>query len=112
MDVTCHDQESVRIVVPSGRLDSNTAPDFETALMGSIEETSAGVVIDFSQLDYVSSAGLRIFLMAAKRMKAASRKLSVCEMSNAIHDVFRISGFLPLFKVLPGRDEAVSAVKN
>ncbi len=102
----------INIVTPSGRLDSMTAPHFESELLTRTEQSTNGVIVDFTNLEYVSSAGLRILLMAAKRMKAASRKLILCGLSDSIHDVFRISGFLTIFTIVDSREEAIEKAKE
>ncbi len=112
MNVNSETVGDINIVTPSGRLDSMTAPSFESELLSRTEESTDGVIVDFTDLDYVSSAGLRIMLMAAKRMKAASRKLIICGLSDSIHDVFRISGFLTIFTIVGSREEAIEKAKE
>ncbi len=112
MNVNSETIGDINIVIPSGRLDSMTAPNFESELLSQIEASTKGVIVDFNGLDYVSSAGLRIMLMTAKRMKAASRRLIICGLSDSIHDVFRISGFLPIFTIVDSREDAIEKAKD
>ena len=98
----------VLVMAPAGRIDSTTAKDFENAALGEIAGGARSMVLDFAALDYISSAGLRVVLMAGKRLKAAGGTLVLCTLAPAIHDVFEISGFLNLFPVCPTRQEAVA----
>ncbi|MFP4154480.1 MAG: STAS domain-containing protein [Halothiobacillaceae bacterium] len=90
--------DDILVVRPEGRLDSNTAPDFEQYLLGKLEEQPR-VVIDFTGVDYVSSAGLRVLLMGAKRVRQGQGRLALCGLQDTIRQVFEISGFLTILEV-------------
>ncbi|MDF1791465.1 MAG: STAS domain-containing protein [Thalassobaculaceae bacterium] len=89
------------VMAPQGRLDSNTSPALESTLLERIEGGETQVSIDFSGVDYISSAGLRVLLMAAKRTGAAGGQFSMHSMAPEIREVFEISGFLTILKVHP-----------
>lgn len=95
---------------PTGRLDSNSTGNAEKIVIGRMDEGASRIVFDFSGLDYISSAGLRLILVAAKRVKAAGGKLAICNMKEHIRDVFEMSGFLSILTVCPDRAEAERAV--
>ncbi len=107
MNVTFESVGSAIIIDLFGRLDSANAASVEAELLARLAEGSGGVVIDFTRLDYISSAGLRIVLVVAKRMKQAGRKLVLTGFQSNIKDVFEISGFLNILDVAPSRAEAV-----
>jgi stage II sporulation protein AA (anti-sigma F factor antagonist) len=65
-------------------------------------------VLDFAGLDYISSAGLRMVLVVAKRLKQESGLLVLCGMQPHVHEVFDISGFLAILNVEPTRSEALA----
>lgn len=109
MNVTTNQLGNATIVAGSGRLDSNSSAAFEERLLKVINETAA-VVLDMSGFHYVSSAGLRVLLMAAKKSKAAGHKLALCGLTPEVRMVFDISGFLALFSIYPTREEAVVAL--
>ena len=67
-------------------------------------------VVDFSQLAYISSAGLRVLLMAAKRVKTENGALILCGMQDHIQEVFEISGFLQILTVAGTRQEAEAMI--
>jgi anti-anti-sigma factor len=88
MNVSEQTKNDVMLLGPQGRLDGNTSVDFEQLVMARIAAGSKRLVIDFSDLDYVSSAGLRVLLMTAKRLKADSGKLALCGLKEPIREVF------------------------
>lgn len=101
----------VAVLSPSGRLDSNTSKSFESELIPVVESGPGAVVVDLSNLQYVSSAGLRVLLVAAKRSKAGGGRLALSGMSDQIREVFDISGFSAIFTIFATRDEAVAALR-
>ena len=78
-----------------GRLDTITAPDFESALLNNSEGVSS-LVINCENLVYVSSAGLRVLLAAHKRMKGAMKLINVCEL---VMEVFEMTGFADIWVI-------------
>lgn len=95
----------------SGRLDSNNAAVVEQALLARIQEGHSRLVIDLTDLDYISSAGLRVFLLVAKKLRQQQGQLSLCNMSRSIKQVFEISGFTAILKVCDDFDSACDAVR-
>jgi len=104
--------ESPLIVAPEGRLDSNTSSGFEKDVREILAGGARRLMMDFSGLDYMSSAGLRIVLLAAKRMKAIGGKLVICGLNDTITEVFEISGFLASLNVVPDRPAALRALSE
>lgn len=100
----------VLVVSPTGRLDSGTAKDFDTLLAGRIAEGETSLLLDFTNLDYISSAGLRVVLLAGKRTGAGGGKTELCGLGSSIREVFEISGFLSIFKVYEDRAAATAAL--
>lgn len=79
----------------SGGLNTDTAPGFETTLAGAIASDWQMVVLDMRDLNYVSSAGLRVIFKAAKQLKTADRSLAVANRQPQIEKVFEILQALP-----------------
>lgn len=85
------------------RIDSSNAAELQDSLLGILNDNKPGkddrVVIDMSETTYISSAGLRIILMAYKKMKAAGTKFTLTHVCAGVLDVFDVtgmSGFLPM----------------
>jgi anti-anti-sigma factor len=95
-------------VVRPQRLDSVTTAVFERDLLRNIDSGATRVLIDFSKLDYISSAGLRSVLLAAKRIRASGGRMSLCSLNRQIAEVFDISGFSSILDIQPSYDTAVA----
>lgn len=109
LEITDENAGDVLVVSPAGRIDSRTAADFEAHVIGAIEGGALHLLFDFGRVNYISSAGLRVLLMAAKRLKGKSGKYAICAMSDPIRQVFEIGGFAKVVPIKGNRDEALSA---
>ena len=77
----------------SGRLDTITAPKLEEVLISELD-SAKHVELDFAELDYVSSAGLRVLLQGEKAAKAKGAQMTIVHASSAITEIFEMTGFL------------------
>jgi anti-anti-sigma factor len=82
----------------SGRVDSSTAADLQKELIAQIEQ-GLDVVLDFSELQYVSSAGLRVFLMGEKAAKSKDTVMKLINVSADIMEVFEMTGFANILNI-------------
>lgn len=98
----------ISVVSPQGRLDSVTTAMFERDLLKNIDSGATRLLLDFSKLDYISSAGLRSVLLAAKRIRASGGRMSLCSLNHQIAEVFDISGFSSILDIQPSYDAAVT----
>jgi anti-anti-sigma factor len=108
MNITTQEANGVTTVVFEGSLDTNTAPDAEAKLGELVNEGAAKILIDFSSLDYISSAGLRVLLVTGKKLGSSGGSMRLCNLNETVDEVFEISGFSTIFNVFPTLDEAVS----
>ena len=104
----CRDGGTLVLAV-SGRIDAVTAKLFETAVMSPVQTGVGPLVLDLERLKYISSAGLRIILLAAKQQKQNKAKFALCNLHNEVRDVFEISGFAKILDIHPSRAAAVAA---
>ncbi|MBW1982509.1 MAG: STAS domain-containing protein [Deltaproteobacteria bacterium] len=109
MEVTEKKQNSTSIFKISGRLDSNTSPQFEKQLLETIANGQKQIIIDFESLDYIASAGLRVLLKATKELKRSDGKIVLCSMRDYIKEVFDIAGFSTILPIVPTLDDALKA---
>lgn len=93
-------RDGVLLVQASGRLDSNTAVDLEGVLPARVKANKA-TILDLAEVAYVSSAGLRVLLIAAKAAKAGGNRLVLTGLSESVREVFDISGFSTIFTIEP-----------
>jgi anti-sigma B factor antagonist len=109
MDITELKQGNISTFKIQGRLDSNTSQTFEKRLLDAISEGIKYVIIDFKDLDYISSAGLRVILKATKTLKREDGKIMLCSMQDYVKEVFEIAGFDSFLPIVPTLDEALKA---
>jgi len=95
------------VVELKGKLDTGTAETTERLLL---ERTTGArqMVLDLSAVDYVSSAGLRVLLVVAKRLRAVGGRLILCAVQSQVKEVLDISGLSSVFPVCPSRAEALA----
>ncbi|MEO5373214.1 MAG: STAS domain-containing protein [Alphaproteobacteria bacterium] len=110
MEVTMSSNGPVLLVTIKGRLDGNTSPGLERDLLGRIQAGETTIVMDFADVDYVSSAGLRVMMVAAKRVRAAHGSVVLCAINDNVLEVLRLSGFHTFFRILPSVAEAMTDV--
>jgi anti-sigma B factor antagonist len=110
MEVTEESNGKATVVIAKGRLDSNTSKVLETRLTALASVPAAVLVVDLGQVDYVSSAGLRVLLIAVKKVKGGGGKLALCAIQPQVREVFDISGLSAVFSIHPERAAAVQAV--
>ena len=91
-------EEAKAVVALEGRLDTVTAPELESDLMGIIEGIDE-LVLDFAELDYISSAGLRVLLSAQKMMNKKEGAMKIINVKDVIMDIFDMTGFLDILTV-------------
>lgn len=98
------------VVAPVGRIDSTTSPALDAHLVALAKAGEHHVVIDFSRVEYISSAGLRVMLTLAKRTKEAKGRLALAGLGDSVRQVFELAGFLPLFSVEATAAEATARI--
>lgn len=87
------------VLALSGKLDGFSAPALETQTTRLIAEGAKRIVFDCSALDYISSAGLRVFLAAAKQLQTAGGRCGFAALSPETREIFRLSSFLELLEI-------------
>jgi len=110
MDISTRTQNDVTLVALAGSLDSNTSPQAQQALDGILSGGAKKLVVDFTGLDYISSAGLRVLLGAAKRLKGAGSALRLFGLNETVREVFQISGFSTILAVFATEADALEGL--
>ena len=105
MEIAEQHQDGVTVIAPAGRIDSTTSDAFERALGRAMDAGDRRLVVDFGAVEYISSAGLRVLLVAGKRVGAG---LVLCALTDPVRQVLDLAGFLPLFTIETSRDSAIS----
>jgi stage II sporulation protein AA (anti-sigma F factor antagonist) len=100
----------VLVMSPAGRLDAHSAPDLQEEVLAHIDGGDTAVLLDMSGLTYVSSAGLRAILVAAKKLQEKSGRFALCGLSDSVAEVFEVSGFSSILDIHPDSASARAAM--
>ena len=111
MDIHEERKDGVLVLGLEGELDAVSSKMFEEKVLAVIDGGEARFVIDLSLLDYVSSAGLRVFLVAANRLTTAGSKVVLCSLQEPVKQVFDIVGFYSIFPILGSKGEALNSLR-
>ena len=109
MQISTRTSNDIHIVAVTGSLDSGTAPEAQKSLEA-VLGSARKVLLDFSALDYISSAGLRVLLGAAKQLRAKGGTLGMFGLNQSVREVFEISGFSSILSVYSSEAEALGAM--
>ena len=109
MEITTTETGDVSVLDIQGHLDTNTSPEAEAAINALIEAGSSKILINFATLEYISSAGLRVLLATAKKLKSAGGDLKICSLNDTVQEVFDISGFSSILTVSANPEEALAS---
>ena len=111
MDLHEEQVDEVTALSVKGRMDSTTAPAFGQRLESVVTAPAGRLVVDFRDLEYISSAGFRVLLVAAKRAEECGSRLVLCGLSGKVRQLFDLGGFLDLFTIAASRDDAMTAAR-
>lgn len=113
MQVEAHRYADVLVVTVDGRIDYVNADEFKMALMPHLTNGSTGsnqVVLDLSRLEYISSAGLRVLMIAAREAKAKQGKLIAVALQPVVREIFEISKFTLVFQLFDSVQDALQQI--
>ncbi len=103
---------SANVFAPRGRIDATNAGMAERDVMAILENAGPSIILDLSEVDYVSSAGLRVLLVGAKTARAKGGKAVIVAPRPAVLDVLRMSGFDKIIPVASSRDAAQATLQG
>ncbi len=112
MEIAENRNENIVILSLVGRLDSNTSDDLESRILSRIDEGERKFIIDCSYLDYISSSGLRVLLLGAKKLNNIGGHILLSSLQAQIKQVFECAGFTSLFKMFNSKEEAINYLNN
>jgi anti-anti-sigma factor len=107
LEFVISERHGIQWITLKGRLDSATSADFEKVISLQFQTPGDKVVMNFADLGYVSSAGLRVILMAAKRARQVQGSMVLCSLQDHVREVLHISGFLKILRVVDTPEQAV-----
>ncbi len=98
------------IIRCEGRLDAMTSPQLETAMNTWVEKKRNHILIDFSRIDYLSSAGMRLLLSMTKRLRADHGKLALCSIHDDVMEIIKMAGFEQILNIYGSEQEAIKSL--
>lgn len=107
MEITVNKEQRCTVVEIKGRLDTTNYINLENQFTKIIDGGERSVVVDCKQLDYLSSSGLRVFLIALKRLSKEQGKFVLFGLQPNVQEIFEVSGFITIFKVYDNKELAL-----
>ncbi len=111
MEIPTERNGTTLILKPGGRIDGQNALEFQSKIDSAIGDADSAVILQLSNLTYISSAGLRVILLLAKTLRSRDIKFGMCSIAHSVKDVFVMSGFSKIIPTHNTLDEAVAAVQ-
>lgn len=109
MEITPERDGATLILKADGRVDGTNATQFQDDLKQHIAAEDRAVILDFEELSYISSAGLRVILLVTKSLRDRNARFAVCNLSESIREVFSISGFDQIIPVHADQSAAIAS---
>jgi anti-anti-sigma factor len=110
MKIHTRKEKGAMVISVKGRLDAVTSPEFENSLSDWMSKGENIFLLNFSELEYISSAGLRSILATAKRLKEKQGKILLAGLKGPVEEVFNISGFYSMFKIFDSEEAALKEI--
>ena len=111
MEIATEHLESIAVVRITGRFYSSDAQAVEDGLAAALGGGAPHLALDMTELDYISSAGLRVFLKLAKQIQRRKGKMVLFGLRSNVREVFSISAFDRIFSIHKDRAAAVAAIR-
>jgi anti-sigma B factor antagonist len=106
--IVTNDSQNVAIMNVKGRVDSNTAPELDSALSNLLDGDKNKIVLNLSAVEYLSSAGLRALVKALKGAQKTGGDVRLAAVSEPIEVILRTVGMMQMFKLFPNNEAAVA----
>lgn len=111
MDIDLSETDGIQVLHVSGRMDASSVADFDGQWKKLLEDGAQRLVVDFSKLEYISSAGLRGVLMLAKTSRVKKARIVFAGMQSMVGDMFKLSGFSSILSTATDVESAVAMLK-
>lgn len=108
MNIDIRESGGVQVLAFEGNLDTNTSPEAEAKINELVDSGASKLLVNFQQLNFISSTGLRVLLATAKKLGPVGGTLRICGLNPTVREVFDISGFSTILNVSETEEEALS----
>ena len=112
MEIQESKTDDISLLTLRGRLDGQTSTSAQERIVAIIDQGATRVVLNLGAVEYISSAGLRVFMTAARRLKAANGRLVFCELQEDTRELFEIAGLTELFSICSTQDDALKKIRE
>lgn len=109
LSVSTESMKRVQLVSVSGRVDSSTAQQFDSAIQSLFDQGHYNLVLNLSEVNYMSSAGLRTLVSAMKESKRHGGKIALSSLSDRVEEVLELAGLNSLFDIYEENTAAVGS---
>lgn len=109
---TIKDKGNVSIIYLNGYLDAHTAPQLENNFSNLIDNSKYNIVVNFEELNYISSAGLGVFMAYIEKIRENEGDIKLSSMSDKVFNIFDLLGFPLLYEIFKSEDEAINKFKE
>ena len=99
MEITQKEENGIVSISIKGRLDADSSPEAEKVVKAALVEKATRLLFNLDALEYLSSAGLRVLLSAAKEMRRRDGKIVLCSLNEFVKEIFEVSGFQSLIPI-------------
>ena len=112
LDIKWRREGNIAIAALLGRIDSSSSNDFLAMTEEGLSPGDSALILDFEKVSFISSAGLRICLILAKKLTSSGKAFAMCSLSEFNREVVAVSGFDKLISVHPTSEAALSSVQS
>jgi len=99
MEISQKEEKGIVSIAIKGRMDADSSPDAEKVVKEALGAEANRLLFDLGELEYLSSAGLRVLLSAAKEMRRRDGKIVLCALNEFVNEIFEVSGFQSLIPI-------------
>jgi len=110
MEIIQKEENGIVIIAIKGRLDADTSPEAEKVVKEALKSQTTRILFDLASLEYLSSAGLRVLLGAAKEMRRKDGKIVLCALNAFVKEIFEVSGFQSLIPIADSVESGIEVL--
>jgi anti-anti-sigma factor len=104
--------QKITVLRVKGRIDAITAPELEKAVIEALNEKASGLIINLADVDYMSSAGIRVLVLGSKTAISGLGLFYICSLKESVRKVLEIVGFLPLLEVFEDEATGITSARG
>ena len=112
MEISVHQEQGVQVMSLVGSFDTASAAEKEPEFIELIGDGSGEFLVEFAEVPFIASSGLRILLKIAQAIKSGGGGLYLCSLNNTVREVFEISGFDKILNVLDSKEQLIDAQRQ